>query len=95
MDTRTLDEEDVAEEGRHVEAGLIGLIPCAQGLVGKRVGRRDGAEEVHPPLCARGRAVVDVEEAQGNLHVRRPDADVPLQVGGGDESVSKAAKSKW
>ena len=33
MDTRTLDEEDVAEEGRHVEAGLVRRVPCAEELV--------------------------------------------------------------
>lgn len=55
-----------------MEVELIRRAPRPVALRGQRVSRRRGAEEVHAPVGAARRDVVDVEEAQRDLHLRHP-----------------------
>lgn len=55
-----------------METGLVWGAPSTQLLVWIHGWTGDGSEKVHPPFGALGSAVVNVEEAQGNLDFADP-----------------------
>ena len=81
------DERDVSKVRGHVEVRLVRYAPGTIRLVRICGGTRDGAEEVHAPLGALGRAIVDVEEAEGKLDVRNPHACIVVERGAGNDAV--------
>lgn len=67
-----LDESDVSKERSHVEVDLVRRTPSSIALVRKRGRTSYGAKEIHSPLCALSRAVVDIEQTQWDLDVGYP-----------------------
>lgn len=67
-----LDESDVSKERSDVEVDLVRRTPGSVALVREHGRTSDGAKEVHSPLCALSRAVVNVEKTQRELDVGNP-----------------------
>lgn len=84
-----LNELDIAEERCFMEARLVGRAPSPETLIGERVGRNNGAEEVHPPLRALGLATVDVEQSQRDGRGRNPRLGILVQARGGGQAVDE------
>lgn len=63
---------DVTKIFADMETGLVWGTPSTQLLVWIRGWTGDGSEKVHSPVGALGGAVVNVEEAQGNLDFADP-----------------------
>ena len=77
-----------------MEAGLIRHAPRPQKLIGKQGGVGDGAEEVHAPLRAVGRAVVHVEQAERDAHVGDPGLRGAVERRAGGQAVGKGVRDE-
>lgn len=66
------DESDVSKERSCVEVDLVRRAPRPVALVREHCWTSDCPEKVHPPFRSLGRADVNIEKAQWNLHVGDP-----------------------
>lgn len=61
-----------------MKVDFIRRTPRTVGLIGKRLSRSNGAEEIHSPVCALGLALVHVEITQRYLHIGIPQLIGPV-----------------
>lgn len=70
-----------------MEVDLVRRTPRSVALVRERRRTSDGAKEIHSPLCALSRAVVDVEKTEWDLDFGNPQLVSVVEGGAGNNAV--------
>ena len=63
----------MSEERSLVKASRIRGTPPSKQLIGESRRRNNSTEEVHPPVSALGRSIIDIEQSQGESRRRNPN----------------------
>lgn len=70
-----------------MKVDLVRRTPRSVALVGERQRTSDGAKEVHSPLCALSRAVIDIEKTERDTYVGDPQLVGVVEGGAGINAV--------